>query len=178
MKWTRPPDLACHPDEEQFALMLNTTKAARKLSSGFEHMEGKRMRVEDSLAAARQSLDRADRDAATLRSHVEQLVDEADAAVLETLSHLEEFSASMAASSASGAASSQEPAPAQFRPGESVCHWWASWFQDCAEGDAPRQYSKKKGRPAWFSAEVVAVAGYQTRCYAGAQHTTHFYQVH
>ena len=178
MEWTRPPDLVCHPGEEQFALMLKTTKPARKLASGFEHMEAKRMRVEDTLAVARQTLDRADRNTVTLMSHVEQLVDEADTKVLDALSYLREASASGAASSASGAASSQEPAPPQFRPGEAVCHWWASWFKDCAEGKAPKQYGGKKGRPAWFSAEVLSVAGYQTRCYAGAQHTTHFYQVH
>ena len=56
--------------------MLKTTKPARKLASGFEHMEAKRMRVEDTLAVARQTLDR--RNTVTLMSHVEQLVDEAD----------------------------------------------------------------------------------------------------
>jgi hypothetical protein len=34
-------------------------------------MEARRMRVEDSLAAARQTLDRADRNAATMMSQVE-----------------------------------------------------------------------------------------------------------
>ena len=58
--------------------MLKTTKPARKLASGCEHMEAKRMRVEDTLAVARQTLDRADRNTVTLMSHVEQLVDEAD----------------------------------------------------------------------------------------------------
>jgi citrate synthase len=103
MELTRPPDLVCHPGEEQFALMLKTTKPARKLASGFEHMEARRMRVEDSLAAARQTLDRADRNIATLMSHVKQLVDEADTKVLDALSYLREASASGAASSASGA---------------------------------------------------------------------------
>ena len=157
-------------------LHKETTKKARKLDSGFMHMEAKRMRVEDREAKARQTLDGADRNTAILMSHVEQLVGEADTAVLDTLSYLREVSASGAASSASGAASSQ-PAPPLFRPGEAVCHWWASWFKDCAEGKAPKQYGKK-GRPAWFSAEVLSVAGYQTQCYAGTQHTTHFYQVH
>ena len=66
MGWTRPPDLECHPGEEQFALMRDkTTKAVRKLAQGFEHMEAKRMRVEDREAVARQTLDRADRNTAT-----------------------------------------------------------------------------------------------------------------
>ena len=91
-------------------------KAARKLSSGFKRIEAL------------------------------QLVADADDKVLDTLGHQREASASGAAFSASGAASSQEPAPAQSLPGEAVCHWWASWFQNCAECDAPLKPSVSPDR--------------------------------
>jgi hypothetical protein len=91
-------------------------KAARKLSSGFKRIEAL------------------------------QLVADADDKVLDTLGHQREASASGAAFSASGAASFQEPAPAQSPPGEAVCHWWASWFQNCAECDAPLKPSVSPDR--------------------------------
>ena len=44
----------------------------------------------------------------------------------------------------------------KFRVGQSVHQWWAGWMMEAKEGDMPKTY-KKNNRPAWYSAEVVAM---------------------
>ena len=54
----------------------------------------------------------------------------------------------------------------KFLPGQSIIQWWASWFKEAEV--FPEKY-KKKQRPAWFSGEVLAHAGYKSMKYAGIQ---------
>jgi len=114
-------------------------------------MEKKRMITEDAISAALQRIEKAEANAAAMLAQAEDLALVAAAAV--------------AASPAR---------PAKFRPGQSVCDWWASWFKECRK--APENYGKKK-RPAWFSAEVVSYVGWQTMHYAGCQVEAHCYRV-
>ena len=138
--------------EPQYVDMLKTNKKARKLALGFEHMEKKRMITEDAISAALQRIEKAEANAAAMLAQAEDLALVAAAAV--------------AASPAR---------PAKFRPGQSVCDWWASWFKECRK--APENYGKKK-RPAWFSAEVLSYVGWQTVHYAGFQVEAHCYRVY
>ena len=138
--------------------MLQTNKLARKLAPGIQHMEAKRMITEDSLGAARQSIDKVGATAAAVLAQAQAI-----ALVAEAVG--------TASASSSGAPAPPEP---KFRPGQSVCHWWASWFKECSK--APKQYRGKK-RPAWFSGEVLSHDGWQTQHYAGCQVEAHFYRV-
>ncbi len=115
-------------------------------------MEKKRMITEDAISAALQRIEKAEANAAAMLAQAEDLALVAAAAV--------------AASPAR---------PAKFRPGQSVCDWWASWFKECRK--APENYGKKK-RPAWFSAEVSSYVGWQTVHYAGCQVEAHCYRVY
>jgi hypothetical protein len=135
--------------------MLRTNKAARKLASGFEHMEKKRMITEDSLGAARQRIDKAEEaeaNAAAMLAQAEDLALAAEAVGLASVS----FSAAPA-----------RPEP-KFWPDQSVCRWCAFWFYVVDE--APKRYKRKRrpASPAWFSGEVVSYDGWQTQLYAGS----------
>ena len=134
------------------ATWTDNSKLARKLALGFEHMEKKRMITEDAIGAALQRIEKAEANAAAMLAQAEDLALVAAAAVAASPARLE----------------------AKFQPGQSVCHWWASWFKECSK--APKQCRGKK-RPAWFSAEVLSYDGWQTRHYAGCQVEAHFYRV-
>ena len=54
----------------------------------------------------------------------------------------------------------------KFHPGQSMIQWWASWFKTATV--VPALYNKTN-RPAWFSGEVLAHAGYKSMKYAGIQ---------
>ena len=58
---------------------------------------------------------------------------------------------------------SNRPAP-KFLMGQSVHHFWAGWFDG---QDTPRPTIKGKGRPAWYSGEIVGPAKWETIPYAG-----------
>ena len=74
-----------------------------------------------------------------------------------------------AESSAMAASGSDRPEP-KFRSGQSVHHYWASWFPGCGPGQHPQL--KKNKRPAWYSSEIVSVAAWKTDLpYAGTNHT-------
>jgi hypothetical protein len=133
--------------------MLKINKRARKLASGFEHMEKKRMITEDIISAALQRIEKAEANAAAMLARAEDLALVAAAAAAASSARLE----------------------AKFQPGLAVCHWLASWFKECRK--APENYGKKR-RPAWFSAEVVSHVGWQTVHYAGCQVEGHCYQVY
>jgi hypothetical protein len=65
-----------------------------------------------------------------------------------------------------------------FRAGQSVHHFWASWFPKCGPGDHPPHYNGKK-RPFWFSGEVTAVCGWKDNVpYAGTLHSGFMYLVY
>ena len=64
---------------------------------------------------------------------------------------------------------------AKFSTGQSVLHWWSSWFKTASE--APTQL-KKKSRPAWFDATIIMALGIQKVRYAGKEWHEHCYQVH
>ena len=65
----------------------------------------------------------------------------------------------------------------QFRPGQSVLQWWASWFKSIPEGALPEHYGGKS-RPTWFSGEVTSYAGCLSIIYAGRRHTGHCYDAY
>jgi hypothetical protein len=72
--------------------------------------------------------------------------------------------------------SSRKPDPL-FQVGQSVHHYWASWFSGCQPGSEP-QVSKKK-RPAWYSAEVSSVPTWKEQLpYAGSYFTGWTYLVY
>jgi len=59
--------------------------------------------------------------------------------------------------------------------GQAVHHWWASWFKDATE---PKIQIKKKGRPQWYDAQIIAALGVKKMMYAGQEFEEHTYQVH
>ena len=80
------------------------------------------------------------------------------------------------------AAATAAPMPAPlFRTGQSVLHWWASWF-DSAEVPVMQLRGgsgSKKGRPAWFDADIVAALEPKATRYAGHHWPVGYvYQVH
>ena len=65
---------------------------------------------------------------------------------------------------------------ARFRTGQSVHHFWASWFLTAEE---PKVQLKGSGtRPQWYSAGIVAALGEKKIKYAGHEFQEHVYQVH
>ena len=182
MEWKPPADLVCHPAKAQLEAMLRSNKIGRKLAEGFEHMEQKRMKSEDALAAARQTVEKATSEATeqltqarAVEAQVMDLLNEAEKKVVATKAHCDECLVVAGAASSNSAPPPPDP---KFLPGQSVCHWWASWFQGCTAEKAPKQYKKGKGRPAWYSAEVVSLGGIQTLWHAGTLYTGHVYKVH
>ena len=69
-------------------------------------------------------------------------------------------------------ATAKEP---KFRYGQSVLHWWSSWFKTASE---PPTQLKKKSRPAWFDATIVLALGIEKVRYAGKEWHEHCYQDH
>ena len=53
---------------------------------------------------------------------------------------------------------------AKFQTGQSVHHWWASWF---AKAEKPLMHVKGNKRPAWFDANIYAALEPQAVKYAG-----------
>ena len=75
-----------------------------------------------------------------------------------------------AAERAAAAASSTVRPNPKFRSGQSVHHYWASWFPGAGPGQHPTL--RKGNRPAWYSAEIASVAEWKTDLpYAGSSHT-------
>ena len=64
---------------------------------------------------------------------------------------------------------------ARFRTGQTVHHFWASWFLTAEE---PKVQLKKSLRPQWYSAVIVAALGEKKIKYAGHEFQEHVYQVH
>jgi hypothetical protein len=72
--------------------------------------------------------------------------------------------------------SSRRPDP-RFQTGQSVHHYWASWFSGCRPGSEP-QISKNK-RPAWYSAEISGAPTWKEELpYAGSLVTGWTYLVY
>ena len=62
-----------------------------------------------------------------------------------------------------------------FSTGQSVLHWWSSWFRTAT---APLMQISKKSRLAWFDATIIASLGQREVQYAGYTWTSYAYQVH
>jgi len=69
-------------------------------------------------------------------------------------------------------------APPLYRPGQSVHHFWASWFPTAPSW--PARIGGKSGcaRPEWFNATILGYHGHRKMRYAGIQYTSHCYRVH
>ena len=83
-----------------------------------------------------------------------------------------------AASQSSDAEIQQLPAaphPAAFGTGQSVHHWWSTWFKTALE---PRPQLQGKNRPKWYDASIVCALGVKRVKYAGHWFEEHCYQVH
>ena len=63
----------------------------------------------------------------------------------------------------------------RFHTGQSVLHWWSSWF---AAAQEPRKQLQKNSRPSWYDATISSHAGMQTIKYAGVEYTQHCYRVY
>jgi hypothetical protein len=98
--------------------------------------------------------------------------------LVEQASRARELAAEIAADLAARVASSSSSRPDPlFRTGQSVHHYWASWFPGCGPGQNPQ--IKKKFRPSWFSAEVSSSPEWKTdQPYAGTLHTGWSYLVY
>ena len=68
----------------------------------------------------------------------------------------------------------KEGAP-RFRTGQSVHHFWSSWFAKAVE---PKVQLQGSSRPKWYSAGIIAALGEKTIRYAGHVFSEHAYQVH
>ena len=100
-----------------------------------------------------------------------------ESAAQETIAQLQVQArqASGQASASSGSAAA-DPSPPKFATGQSVLHWWSSWME---KAETPPKQLKKKARPAWFDATIVASVGIRSVRYAGFVHENiHCYQVH
>lgn len=77
------------------------------------------------------------------------------------------------------AAATGQSAPAEvgakFETGQSVHHWWSSWFKTATE---PKTQLQGKNRPNWYDASIVAALGMKRVRYAGQWFDEHTYQVH
>ena len=71
------------------------------------------------------------------------------------------------------AASSSGP-EGKLSTGQSVHHWWASWFKTATE---PKSQISKRLRPKWYNAVVIAALGVKRVMYAGQWFEEHTYQV-
>ena len=68
------------------------------------------------------------------------------------------------------------PHPAAFGTGQSVHHWWSTWFKTALE---PRPQLQGKNRPKWYDASIVCALGVKRVRYAGHWfEQEHCYQVH
>ena len=65
--------------------------------------------------------------------------------------------------------------PAAFGTGQSVHHWWSSWFKNAEE---PRSQLQGNNRPKWYDASIVCALGVKRVKYAGHWFEEHTYQVH
>jgi hypothetical protein len=90
---------------------------------------------------------------------------------------LDRADARAVAAESSAAAGEAGRSPAKFATGQSVLQWWAMWFANCPFGEAPKQISKKKGRPSWYSAEIISYSGRMDIIYAGVRTAGHTYMV-
>ena len=75
---------------------------------------------------------------------------------------------------------SSAPAPSsrsvgKLSTGQSVHHWWASWFKTATE---PVMQIRKGQRPNWYDASIVTALGVKRVQYAGRWFEEHTYQVH
>ena len=62
-----------------------------------------------------------------------------------------------------------------FSTGQSVLHWWASWFSTATK---PLLQLKGNSRPKWFDATIIMSIGCTECVYAGRTWTEPAYQVH
>ena len=60
----------------------------------------------------------------------------------------------------------------QFRAGQAVHHYWASWMEGCAE--APEQV-KKKSRASWYDAHISGPPEWKEIVYGGFRRETWAY---
>ena len=65
--------------------------------------------------------------------------------------------------------------PAAFGTGQSVHHWWSSWFKTA---EVPRTQLQGNNRPKWYDASIVCALGVKRVKYAGHEFEEHTYQVH
>jgi hypothetical protein len=136
-------------DDEVARQLKGCNKENRRLFRHAEHCESKRMRAEDDRAKLVEFAARADHRAAAAEEAAEV--------------------------SAQVAERKREPL---FRAGQSVHHFWASWFPKCGPGQHPKKYNGNK-RPHWFSSEVNAVCGWMDNVpYAGTLHSGFMYLVY
>jgi len=71
---------------------------------------------------------------------------------------------------------SRRPDPL-YGVGQSVHHYWASWFSGCKPGSEPQ--IRKNKRPAWYSAEISSVPTWKEQLpYAGSYYTGWTYLVY
>ena len=121
----------------------------RKAQEGYEMMENKRMRAMDYEGDLMREVETKQMEAAAEKA-------------------------------AAATAAPIVPAPL-FRTGQSVLHWWAGWFESAEKPVMQLQGGPggKKGRPAWFDADIVAALEPKATRYAGHQWPVgHVYQVH
>ena len=64
---------------------------------------------------------------------------------------------------------------ARFRTGQSVHHFWSSWF---VKAEEPKVQLQGSSRPKWYSAGIVAALGERKIKYAGHEFQEQTYQVH
>ena len=69
----------------------------------------------------------------------------------------------------------EDPPPAAFGTGQSVHHWWSSWFKTAEE---PRPQLQGNNRPKWYDASIICALGVKRVKYAGHWFEEHTYQVH
>ena len=69
----------------------------------------------------------------------------------------------------------KKPPEPRFRTGQSIFQYWASWM--ALADDLPANI-KKKGRPGWYSGEIIAYLQWETVKYAGMEITGHTYRAH
>ena len=65
----------------------------------------------------------------------------------------------------------------KFRPGQSVCQFWAPWFR-LEPLDSTREKASKKDRAVWYIGEVLGGPKYMSIVYAGVFVEDHCYYVH
>ena len=82
---------------------------------------------------------------------------------------------SAAAAAAEPAEPLQAPVDPAFGTGQSVHHWWSSWFK---AAEKPKPQLQGANRPKWYDASIICALGVKRVKYAGHWFEEHTYQVH